>query len=98
MRDSKVSPDGRRLYLLTAERLLVLDTASGKVAASRALGQVNLGLDLSGDGSRIYLSNPLNDEGSAGSLQVLDAASLGDLGTVETPGLSLYTAAAIERD
>jgi hypothetical protein len=98
VRDSQVSPDGRSLYLLTADRLLVVDTAGRRVAASRELDEVYIGLDLSADGSLVYLSNPLHGDGSAGNLLVLDAGSLKQRGMVVTPGMSLFTAASFERE
>jgi DNA-binding beta-propeller fold protein YncE len=98
IRDSQVSPDGRSLFLLSADRLLVLDTVGRRVAASRSLDEVYIGLDLSADGSRIYLSNPLHGDGTAGNLLVLDARSLKQRGMVVTTGVSLFTAAAFERD
>lgn len=98
MRDSQVSPDGRSLYLLTADKLMVVDTVGRRVVGSRALDEVFIGLDLSADGSRIYLSNPLHGDGSAGNLLVLDAASLKERGMVVTPGMSLFTATSFERD
>ena len=98
VRDSQVSPDGRSLFLLTADKLMVVDTVGRRVAATRSLDEVYIGLDLSADGSRIYLSNPLHGDGSAGNLLVLDARSLKESGMVVTPGLSLFTAVAFERD
>lgn len=97
-RDSKVSPDGRSLYLLTADQLMVVDTVGRRVAATRDLDEVFYGLDLSADGSRIYLTNPVHGDGSAGSLLVLDAASLKQSGSTTTTGMSLFTAAAFERN
>lgn len=98
VRDSQVSPDGRSLYLLTADRLLVVDTAGRRVSATRGLDEVYIGLDLSTDGSLLYLSNPLHGDGTAGNLLVLDAGSLKERGMVVTPGMSLFTATSIERD
>jgi len=98
VRDAQVSPDGRSLYLLTADQLLVVDTAGRRVSASRGLDEVYIGLDVSGDGRRLYLSNPLHGDGTAGNLLVLDAGSLKERGMVVTPGVSLFTATAIERD
>jgi DNA-binding beta-propeller fold protein YncE len=98
IRDSQVSPDGRSLFLLSADQLIVVNTVGRNVAATRPLDEVYLGLDLSADGTRLYLSNPLHGDGSAGNLLVLDARSLKQSGMVETPGLSLFTAAAFERD
>ncbi len=98
IRDSQVSPDGRSLFLLTADQVMVVDTVGRRVAASAPLEEVYIGLDLSADGSRAYLSNPLHGDGSAGNLLVLDARSLKERGMVATPGLSLFTAAAFERD
>lgn len=98
IRDSKVSPDGRSLFLLSAGQVMVVDTVGRTVAASRPLDEVYIGLDLSADGTRVYLSNPLHGDGSAGNLLVLDARSLKDSGMVVTPGMSLFAAAAFERD
>lgn len=97
-RDSQVSPDGRRLYLLAADQLMVVDTVGRRVLNTRPLDEVYYGLDLSADGSRIYLSNPLHGDGSSGNLLVLDARSLKESGMVVTPGMSLFTAAAFERN
>jgi len=97
IRDSAVSPDGRSLYLLTTDGLLVVDTVSRSVKATRTLDALYHGLDLNADGSRIYLSNPVHGDGSAGNLLVLDQ-SLKQTGLVVTPGMSLFTAAAFERD
>jgi DNA-binding beta-propeller fold protein YncE len=98
VRDSQVSPDGRSLYLLTADQLLVVDTAGRRVSSTRGLDEVYIGLDLSGDGSLVYLSNPLHGDGTSGNLLVLDARSLKERGLVVTPGMSLFTATSIERD
>jgi len=98
IRDSQVSPDGRSLYLLFADQLMVVDTVGRRIAATRDIDEVYLGLDLSADGTRAYLSNPFHGDGSAGNLLVLDTRSLKDTGMVVTPGLSLFTAAAFERD
>lgn len=97
IRDSQVSPDGRQLFLLTPKEVMVLDTVSRSVVATRELDEVYIGLDLSADGSRIYLTNPLHGDGSAGNLLVLDR-SLKQTGMVVTTGMSLFTAASYERD
>ena len=98
IRDSQVSPDGRSLYLLAADQLLVVDTVGRRVVDTRRLDEVYIGLDLSADGTRIYLSNPLHGDGSAGNLLILDARSLKESGMVVTPGMSLFTATTFERD
>jgi hypothetical protein len=69
-----------------------------RVLNAKTLEEVYIGLDLSSDGTRIYLSNPFHGDGSSGNLLVLDASSLEQSGMVVTPGMSLFTATAFERD
>jgi DNA-binding beta-propeller fold protein YncE len=57
--DMKLSPDGRRLFVLDLAhfRLVVFDTNSRKISATAAVGLLPFGIALSPDGGRAYVSN-----------------------------------------
>ena len=55
----KLSPDGRRLYVLDIAhfRLVIMDTQAKQVVASVGVGRMPFALALSPDGKRAYVSN-----------------------------------------
>jgi YVTN family beta-propeller protein len=55
----KLSPDGRRLYVLDLAhfRMVVLDTQTKTIVSSIAVGRMPFGLAVSPDGKRVYVSN-----------------------------------------
>jgi len=55
----KLSPDGRRLYVLDLAhfRLVVIDASSKQIVASVPVGRMPFGLAISPDGKRVYVSN-----------------------------------------
>ena len=57
--DTKLSPDGLRLYVLDVAhfRLVVLDTVSKQIVSSVLVGRLPFALALSPDGRRAYVSN-----------------------------------------
>ena len=57
--DLRLSPDGRRLYILDIAhfRMVTLDTQSKKIIASLSVGRFPFGLALSADGRRAYVTN-----------------------------------------
>lgn len=55
----KLSPDGRRLYVLDLAhfRMVVVDTQTKQIIASVTVGRMPFGLAVSPDGKRVYVSN-----------------------------------------
>jgi YVTN family beta-propeller protein len=55
----KLSPDGRRLYVLDLAHfcLVIIDTSSKQIVASVPVGRMPFGLAVSPDGKRAYVSN-----------------------------------------
>jgi YVTN family beta-propeller protein len=76
-----ISADGRWLYVVCerSDELRVVDTQSGLVVRSIAVGHVPRGLALSPDGRNIYVTNSWDD-----NVSVIDAASLSPIRTLRT--------------
>jgi YVTN family beta-propeller protein len=65
-----VSPDGRRLYVVCekSDELRIVDTLTGRVLKTIAVGHVPRGLSVSADGKRVYVANSWTD-----TVSVIDA-------------------------
>lgn len=73
--DLRLSPDGRRLYIVGqgSDSVLVVDTRSRRVAGQVQVGSKPQGIALSPDGRTLYVSNEWSDtvsEIDAGSLEI----------------------------
>jgi YVTN family beta-propeller protein len=68
-----VSPDGRLLYVVCQDRdeLRVIDTATGKVVKSVAVGHMPRGIAITRGGGTLYVTNAWSD-----NVSVIDAKSL----------------------
>ncbi len=78
--------DGKVLYIAeaTAGQVAVFDTASGKVTKEISVGDNPVGLDVSADGSRLYVTCAV----PAGKVQIIDVRQgrmIGGISTGHTP-------------
>ena len=89
-----VSPDSTRLYVVTGANpvtLHAIDTSTRTILASNPLGASSAyGIAISPDGSRLYVTAY-----SAGTVKVVDAASLAVLSTISIPTGGSLVAVAI---
>ena len=83
-----ISPDGSRVYFVNGQqvgRVLGFNTATNTVAGSVNVGGVPLGINISSDGSRVYVSNNGgNNNLNGNSVTQIDAASLTVIATGAT--------------
>ncbi|HEU5412362.1 MAG TPA: PQQ-binding-like beta-propeller repeat protein [Candidatus Angelobacter sp.] len=84
----RVSPDGSRIYESSTFGMDVIDSATNKVITTVPVGSQPLWIDISADGSRIYVSQP-NIPSAPGVLQgvyVVDAATNAIIASIGIPG------------
>jgi hypothetical protein len=90
-RGGVISPDGKRAFLNGVRFLSVVDLEKESEIAWRPLDVPYQGIAMGHSGRRLYLANPMYDEG--GSLAVIDAGTLEPLMRVTLPDASPYTVA-----
>lgn len=92
-RGGVISPDGGKLYLNAVRWLSVIDLRREEEIAWKPLDVPYQGIALDREGKKLYLVNPMYDQG--GSLAILDAASLDPIGRVLVPDASPYSVAVL---
>jgi DNA-binding beta-propeller fold protein YncE len=90
-RGGVIAPDGRRIYLNGVRYLSVIDLEREAEVTWRPLDVPYQGIALGPEGKRLYLANPVYDEG--GSLAVLDAGTLDPVTRVVVQDASPFTVA-----
>ena len=101
-----ISREGRHLYILceNSDELKVVDTATGRVVKTIAVGHVPRGLSVSANGKHVYVANSWDDTVSvieAQKLEVLETLKTGfePISTVaDKQGKTLYVANRLSSD
>jgi len=74
-------PDGNRLYAASSDILQAIDTVTNAVTKTLAMENSDTGMNVHPDGSRIYLTNRLNN-----TVSVVDASNLTLMATIPIAG------------
>lgn len=93
VRDAVLSPDGTRIYLAALDHLSVVDLNQRAEVAWVDLGVTHQGIDVTADGSKLFLVNPVFE--TAGTVAVVDTGSFEVLARIDTPEISPYRVAVI---
>jgi DNA-binding beta-propeller fold protein YncE len=93
VRDAVLSPDGTRLYLAALDHLSVIDLVAKSEIAWVDLGVTHQGIDVTADGSKLFLVNPVFE--TAGTVAVVDTESFEVLARIDTPDISPYRVAVL---
>ncbi len=90
-RGGLISLDGKKLYLNAVRFLSVFDVETEKELAWKPLDVPYQGIAIDDSGTKIYLVNPIYDEG--GSLAIFDAKTLEPVYRILVPNASPFTVA-----
>jgi DNA-binding beta-propeller fold protein YncE len=90
-RGAVLSPDGKRLYLSAVKNMSVIDLEREEEIAWKTLDVPYQGIALDRSGEKLYLVNPIYDEG--GSVAIFDTRTLEPIKRIRVPGASPFTIA-----
>ena len=90
-RGGVISPDGKKLYLNAVRYLSVIDLEKEVEIAWRPLDVPYQGIAINGTGEKIYLANPVYDEG--GSLAIFNAETLDPINRIRVPDATPFSVA-----
>ncbi|MGV2290338.1 YncE family protein [Trinickia sp. YCB016] len=83
VQDIRISPDGTKVYVSTAQNLVTIGTATNEVTSNVSIGQSVYGLAVSSDGSKVYIAQ------GNGAVSVFDTTSNTVTATINTGSDSL---------